>query len=264
MVGGSIWDTVESTTKGRASDVDLKEVYSKMKEIYSSGRKEVSRVIIGQDEVLEQVLIAIFTENHALLEGFPGLGKTMLVRTISSVMDLKFRRIQCTPDLMPSDVTGTYIVEEDTAGRKRFRFEEGPVFTNILLADEINRATPKSQSALLEAMQEKQITIGNTTHKLDRPFFVLATQNPIEMEGTYPLPEAQIDRFLLKVMVKYPNMDEEERVVELYSSEFTPMVNKILTRDHVVAIQELTKKMPVSQDVIKYALRIVSATRPSG
>ncbi|MCX6694777.1 MAG: AAA family ATPase, partial [Candidatus Altiarchaeota archaeon] len=176
MVGGSIWDAVEKGGKGKVNDVDLKDVYSKMKDMYSSVRKEVGRVIIGQDEVLEQVLIAVFTDSHVLLEGFPGLGKTMMVRAISSAMDLKFRRIQCTPDLMPSDVTGTYIVEEDTAGRKRFRFEEGPVFTNILLADEINRATPKSQSALLEAMQERQITLGNTTHKLERPFFVLATQ----------------------------------------------------------------------------------------
>jgi len=264
MVGGSIWDSVEKSSKGDVSEVDLKEVYSKMKDIYSSVRKEVARVIIGQDDVMEQVLIAIFTENHALLEGFPGLGKTMIVRALASVMDLKFRRIQCTPDLMPSDVTGTYIVEEDTAGRKRFRFEEGPVFTNILLADEINRATPKSQSSLLEAMQERQITIGNTTHKLERPFFVLATQNPIEMEGTYPLPEAQVDRFLLKIKVGYPTIEEEEKVVELYSSEFTPMVNRMLTKNHVLAVQELTKKMPISRDIIEYALKIVSTTRPSG
>ncbi|MBD3387793.1 MAG: AAA domain-containing protein [Candidatus Altiarchaeales archaeon] len=235
-----------------------------MKDTYADIKKEVGKVIVGQEDVLEQLMIAIFTDNHALLEGFPGLGKTMMVRTLASIMDLKFRRIQCTPDLMPSDVTGTYIVEEDASGRKKFRFEEGPVFTNILLADEINRATPKSQSSLLESMQERQVTMGNTTHKLDRPFFVLATQNPLEMEGTYPLPEAQVDRFLLKIMVDYPNIQEEDKIVELYSGEFTPLVNKLMKREHVLAIQDLTKKMPISGEVREYALRIVAATRPKG
>lgn len=265
--GRSLWDSVDEKTEDKKPDrdlegVDLRKVYSQMKNTYADIRKEVSRVVVGQEDVLEQVLVAIFTDNHALLEGFPGLGKTLLVRTISSIMDLKFRRIQCTPDLMPSDVTGTYIVEEDSTGKKRFRFEEGPVFTNILLADEINRATPKSQSSLLESMQERQVTMGTTTHKLQRPFFVLATQNPLEMEGTYPLPEAQVDRFLLKIMVDYPNIQEEDRIVEMYASDFTPTVNKILKREHVLAIQDLTKKMPVAADVREYALRVVSATRP--
>jgi MoxR-like ATPase len=265
--GRSLWDSVDDKSRAAKPDneeVDLRKVYTQMKSTYSDIRKEVSRVIVGQDDVLEQVLVAVFSDSHALLEGFPGLGKTMMVRTLASVMDLKFRRIQCTPDLMPSDVTGTYIVEEDTTGKKKFRFEEGPVFTNILLADEINRATPKSQSALLESMQERQVTMGNTTHKLERPFFVLATQNPLEMEGTYPLPEAQVDRFLLKVMVNYPNLQEEDRIVDLYSGDFTPQVSKILRREHVMAIQDLTKKMPISADVREYALRIVAATRPSG
>jgi MoxR-like ATPase len=267
--GRSLWDSVEDKStpyraERDAESVDLKKVYTQMKTTYADIKREVSRVVVGQDDVLEQVLVAIFTDSHALLEGFPGLGKTLLVRTLASVMDLKFRRIQCTPDLMPSDITGTYIVEEDSTGKKKFRFEEGPVFTNILLADEINRATPKSQSALLESMQEKQVTMGNTTHKLERPFFVLATQNPIEMEGTYPLPEAQVDRFLLKVMVGYPNIKEEERIVELYSGEFSPVVNKLLRREHVLAIQDLAKKMPISTDVREYALKIVSASRPSG
>ncbi|MBU0762415.1 MAG: MoxR family ATPase [Candidatus Altiarchaeota archaeon] len=234
-----------------------------MKNTYADLRAEVGRVIVGQEDVLEQVLIAIFTDSHALLEGFPGLGKTMLVRTLSSIMDLKFRRIQCTPDLMPSDVTGTYIIEEDASGKKKFRFEEGPVFTNILLADEINRATPKSQSALLESMQERQVTMGTTTYKLDQPFFVLATQNPLEMEGTYPLPEAQVDRFLLKIMVDYPSFEEEDKVVQMYASEFTPRVNKLLKKDHVLAIQDLTRKMPISSDIRSQALKIVFATRPS-
>jgi MoxR-like ATPase len=268
--GRSLWEAVDGgappapKAERGAENVDLRKVYMQMKSTYSEIRKEVSRVIVGQDDVLEQILVAIFSDSHALLEGFPGLGKTMMVRTLSSIMDLKFRRIQCTPDLMPSDVTGTYIVEEDAGGRKRFRFEEGPVFTNILLADEINRATPKSQSALLEAMQEKQVTMGNTTYKLERPFFVLATQNPIEMEGTYPLPEAQVDRFLLKIMVGYPKPQEEDRIVEMYSSEFTPTVNKLVRREHVLAIQDLAKKMPISADVREYALKIVTATRPQG
>jgi MoxR-like ATPase len=276
--GRSLWEGVaeKSSVSSRTQDetprrrdedtgsIDLKRVYTNMKSTYADIRKEVSRVIVGQDDVLEQLLVAIFTDSHALLEGFPGLGKTMMVRTISSVMDLKFRRIQCTPDLMPSDVTGTYIVEEDSSGRKKFRFEEGPVFTNILLADEINRATPKSQSSLLESMQERQVTMGNTTHKLERPFFVLATQNPLEMEGTYPLPEAQVDRFLLKIMVGYPEFKEEERIVDLYTSEFAPTVNKLLRKEHVLAVQDLAKKMPISSDVREYALRIVSASRPSG
>jgi len=270
--GRSLWDSVDDKSKpsaaGRedrgAETVDLKQVYYQMKNTYADIRREVARVIVGQDDVMEQLLVAIFTDNHALLEGFPGVGKTMIVRTLASIMDLKFRRIQCTPDLMPSDVTGTYIVESDMDGKKRFRFEEGPVFTNILLADEINRATPKSQSALLESMQERQVTLGTMTHKLDKPFFVLATQNPIEMEGTYPLPEAQVDRFLLKIIVGYPSMAEEERIVELYSGDFTPTVNKILRKEHVMAIQDLAKKMPISADVKDYALRIVSQTRPTG
>jgi len=265
--GRSLWESADEKGRRPGTDVesiDLRKVYSQMKSTYAEIRKEVSRVIIGQDDVLEQILVAIFTDNHVLLEGFPGVGKTMMVRTLASIMDLKFRRIQCTPDLMPSDVTGTYIVEEDVGGKKRFRFEEGPVFTNMLLADEINRATPKSQSSLLEAMQERQVTMGTTTHKLERPFFVLATQNPIEMEGTYPLPEAQVDRFLLKVIVGYPTMQEEDKIIELYSSDFQPTANKILRREHVLGIQDLTKKMPVGNKERDYALRIVAASRPTG
>jgi MoxR-like ATPase len=270
--GRSLWDSVDATHTGSDErnagqddgSVDLRRVYSQMKSTYSEIRREVARVIIGQEDVLEQILVGIFSDSHALLEGFPGVGKTQMIKTVSSIMDLKFRRIQCTPDLMPSDVTGTYIVEEDSSGRKKFRFEEGPVFTNILLADEINRATPKSQSSLLESMQERQVTLGNTTHKLPRPFFVLATQNPIEMEGTYPLPEAQVDRFLLKIMVGYPTLKEEDHIIELYSSDFKPRVNRILNREHVLAIQDLVKKMPVASKERDFALRIVAATRPSG
>src|SRR3989338_1126692 len=173
------------------------------KQIFETVHKEVNRIVVGQGELIEQIMTAILCDGNALLEGYPGLAKTLAVKTIAQVMDLKFSRIQNTPDLMPSDITGTYIIEE-TSGKRSFKFQPGPIFANIVLADEINRATPKTQSALLEAMQEKQVTVGNSTFKLDLPFFVLATQNPIEQEGTYPLPEAQADRFLLKIRVSYP------------------------------------------------------------
>src|SRR3989338_8528459 len=178
------------------------------KETFDAVSKEVEKVVIGQKEILEQMLICILSGSNALLEGYPGLAKTLLAKTLAQVMELKFSRIQSTPDLMPSDITGTYIIEE-ASGKRSFRFQPGPLFANIVLADEINRATPKTQSALLEAMQEKQVTVGNSTFKLDLPFFVLATQNPIEQEGTYPLPEAQADRFLLKIRVSYPTYEQE-------------------------------------------------------
>lgn len=251
----------EKTELTRGDVEKLKEVYASLGEVYKKILKETKKVVAGQDEVIEQILIAIYTDSHALLEGFPGLGKTLIVRTIADIMDMKFRRLQCTPDLMPSDVTGTYIIEE-TDGKKGFRFEEGPVFTNILLADEINRATPKAQSALLEAMQERQVTVGTQTFKLNKPFFVLATQNPIEMEGTYPLPEAQVDRFLMKIMVEYPSKEEEESIVDLYTGEDTPEADKIITREQVVNVQKLTRMMPISNEVKTHALEIVRLTRP--
>ncbi|HDH41629.1 MAG TPA: MoxR family ATPase [Candidatus Altiarchaeales archaeon] len=232
-----------------------------MKDIYNDILYEMKRVIAGQEKVIEQILVAIFTRNHALLEGFPGLGKTLMISTLSEIMDLDFKRIQCTPDLMPSDITGTYVVEERD-GRKIFKFEKGPVFTNILLADEINRATPKTQSALLEAMQERQVSVGTSTYPLDKPFFVLATQNPIEMEGTYPLPEAQTDRFLLKILVDYPSMEEEDRIVDLYTGETVPKTRKIIGKEKLLAIQELTRKIPIANEVKEYALNIVTKTRP--
>ena len=180
----------------------------KLKDTFSNVAKEISKIIVGQEDVVEQILIAILCDANALLESYPGLGKTTLVKTIAEVLDLKFSRIQSTPDLMPSDIIGTYVIEEEKC-KKSFRFQKGPVFANVILADEINRATPKTQSALLEAMQEQQVTVGNQTMKLDTPFFVLATQNPIDMEGTYPLPEAQVDIFLLKVLVYYPTFYDE-------------------------------------------------------
>jgi len=240
------------------------EVYSNAGKIYKIVKSEMKKVVIGQNDVIEQLMISILTGSHALVEGFPGLGKTLTISTISKVMDLKFKRVQCTPDIMPSDITGTYIVEEHADGKKEFRFEKGPIFANIVLADEINRATPKAQSALLEAMQEKQVTSGNTTYKLDMPFFVLATQNPIEMEGTYPLPEAQVDRFLLKIMINYPDMADEEKIMDLYTGEEVVEVKKILDRERLMVLQSLTRKMPISNELKNYTLKIVRATRPDG
>ncbi|MBS3102624.1 MoxR family ATPase [Candidatus Woesearchaeota archaeon] len=231
------------------------------KPVFDAIFKEIHRVVIGQDDAIEQILVAILCDGNALLEGYPGLAKTLVVRTISDLMNLKFSRIQNTPDLMPSDITGTYIIEE-TSGKRQFKFQPGPVFANIVLADEINRATPKTQSALLEAMQEKQVTVGNNTFKLDLPFFVLATQNPIEQEGTYPLPEAQADRFLLKIKVGYPSIEEEAEIVEKYAAEITEQKLKvILNKNHLLSLQSLTRQVPIANDIKQRALKIVVATR---
>jgi len=223
--------------------------------------KEVGKVIVGQSELLEQVMVAIICDRNALLEGYPGLAKTMAVKALSDVMDLKFSRIQNTPDLMPSDITGTYIIEE-TSGKRNFKFQPGPVFANIVLADEINRATPKTQSALLEAMQEKQVTVGNSTFQLERPFFVLATQNPIEQEGTYPLPEAQADRFLLKIKVNYPTIEEEEKIVDKYAADVSEIkLRKLLNKNHIISLQKHTRQVPIANDLKKRVLKIINATR---
>ena len=239
---------------------DLSDTYRRSGDIFQSIFDEIGKVIVGQQEAVTQMLIAILCDGHALIESNPGLGKTLTVSTISQVLDLKFNRIQCTPDLMPSDITGTYVVEE-RGGGKEFRFEPGPVFANIVLADEINRASPKTQSALLESMQEKQVTIGNETYKLDRPFFVLATQNPIEMEGTFPLPEAQLDRFLLKINLDYPTSEEEDEIVERYTRNVTPSVGRILTRDKLLELQTLVRDVPISDEMKKRAINIVIQTR---
>lgn len=231
------------------------------KEVFIIIKKEIGKVIIGQDEMMDQMMIAMLCNGNVLLEGYPGLAKTLAVRTVAELMDLKFSRIQSTPDLMPSDITGTYIIDE-SKGKKEFKFQKGPVFCNILLADEINRATPKTQSALLEAMQEKQVTVGNQTFKLDLPFFVLATQNPIEQEGTYPLPEAQADRFLLKVKVGYPSEDEEAAIVDRFTSgKETERVKKILTKERLMFLQAKVKEVPIANDLKNRAIRIVVATR---
>lgn len=231
------------------------------KAIFDDVFKEVSRVIVGQEKVIEQILITLLCDGHALLEGYPGLAKTMAVRTLSEIMELKFSRIQNTPDLMPSDITGTYIIEEHS-GKRVFKFHPGPVFANIILADEINRATPRTQSALLEAMQERQVTVGNQTFKLDLPFFVLATQNPIEQEGTYPLPEAQADRFLLKINVVYPSYKEELEIVDRYAFKLRqPRLKVVLNKQKLFALQDLTRQVPIAKDIKESAVKMVTSTR---
>ncbi|MBW2986369.1 MoxR family ATPase [Candidatus Woesearchaeota archaeon] len=223
---------------------------------------ELGKVIVGQEEVLKQMIVSLLTNSHSILEGYPGLAKTLSVKTMSDLMDLKFSRIQNTPDLMPSDITGTYIIEETSSGKRNFKFQPGPIFANIILADEINRATPKTQSALLEAMQERQVTLGTSTYKLEEPFFVLATQNPIEQEGTYPLPEAQSDRFLLKIKTPYPEFKEEVEIVNKYAEEVKKInLKPILKKDNLVYLQNITRQVPIANDLKKYAVQLVANTR---
>ncbi len=231
------------------------------KQVFDELQKELGKVIVGQQDVVEQILVSILCDANALLEGYPGLAKTLTVRTLAEMMDLKFSRIQNTPDLMPSDITGTYIIEE-SSGKRQFKFQPGPIFANIVLADEINRATPKTQSALLEAMQEKQVTVGTNTYKLDAPFFVLATMNPIEQEGTYPLPEAQADRFLLKIKVAYPTYDQEIEIVDMYAAEAKDRRLKVmLNKNHLLTLQGLTRQVPIANDIKQRAVKIIHATR---
>lgn len=226
---------------------------------YENIRKEIGNVIIGQDEVVKSVLISIFSNGHCLLVGVPGLAKTLLVQTVSRVLDLSYNRIQFTPDLMPSDITGSEILGED----RSFKFIPGPVFSNILLADEINRTPPKTQAALLEAMQEKLITVGGKTYPLPQPFFVLATQNPIEQEGTYPLPEAQLDRFMFNVHLTYPSFQEEMLVVKNTTSNKTTNLDKILNAEQIIFFQQLVRNIPVTDNVLEYAVNLTSKTRPN-
>jgi MoxR-like ATPase len=226
-------------------------------------KSEIGKVIIGQDKVIEQLLIALLSSGHCLLVGVPGLAKTLLISTLARVLNLKFSRIQFTPDLMPSDITGTEIIEEDHAtGKRQFRFVRGPVFANIILADEINRTPPKTQAALLQAMQEHEVTAGGTTHKLDEPFFVLATQNPIEQEGTYPLPEAQLDRFMFNVYVDYPDSGEEQRIVKTTTAIQSHELQYVLSAAEIGAFQNLVRRVPVSDHLVEYAVDLVRATRP--
>lgn len=233
-----------------------------IKTMFSNLKNELGKVIIGQEEVIDQIIVAIMCDCNALLESYPGLGKTLMIKTLAQIMDLKFSRIQSTPDLMPSDITGTYIIEEKRGGDKEFRFQEGPLFANIVLADEINRATPKTQSALLEAMQEKQVTVGNSTFKLDLPFFVLATQNPIDQEGTYPLPEAQTDRFLLKIKVDYPKEKEELEIINRFATNEKPSdVRKFMSKDSLINLQKYCGQVPISDELKRKVVSLINLTR---
>jgi len=229
--------------------------------IFDGFFSSMNKVIIGQNEMIEEILIAMLCNANGLVEGYPGLAKTLTVKTIAELMDMSFSRIQNTPDLMPSDITGTYIIDE-IDGRRQFKFQKGPVFANIVLADEINRATPKTQSALLEAMQEKQVTVGNTTFKLDEPFFVLATQNPIEQEGTFPLPEAQADRFLLKIKVGYPAIEDEVKIVERFTGEESiPKLSPIIDKKVFIALQNLSRRVPIANELKQKIVKLIDTTR---
>ncbi|HOW13998.1 MoxR family ATPase [Methanosarcina sp.] len=243
------------------SELNLRPTYEKSPQIFEVIFREIGNSIVGQKEMIRQIIIAMLCEGHVLVESNPGLGKTLTISTISQIMSMRFSRIQCTPDLMPADITGTDIIEEDERGSKHFKFKQGPVFANIVLADEINRASPKTQSALLEAMQEKQVTVANTTYALDKPFFILATQNPIEMEGTYALPEAQLDRFLMKIRLDYPDPDEEFEIVNRYAEAFRPAVRRCIEKQTFIELQQITRRIPISNQLKKYAIDIVNQTR---
>jgi len=238
------------------------ELLGKFEDAYRKLRAEIARIIVGQDQVIDELLAALFAGGHCLLVGVPGLAKTLMVSTVAHCLNLKFSRIQFTPDLMPSDITGTEVLEEDAASHRRvFRFIRGPVFANVVLADEINRTPPKTQSALLQAMQEYQVTAGGETYGLDLPFFVLATQNPIELEGTYPLPEAQLDRFMFNIRVDYPSEEEEFRIIDTTTSVDLETPHRVLDGTDIVAIQQFVKKVPVSQEVLGFAVRLIRASR---
>ncbi len=233
------------------------------KETFQRIKGELGKMIVSQDEIVEGVLVAFLGGGHVLLEGVPGLGKTMLVRTLADAMHLSFSRIQFTPDLMPADIVGTNVISEDEHGRKQFRFESGPIFANIVLADEINRATPKTQSALLEAMQEQHVTVGGIQHSVGKPFLVLATQNPLEMEGTYPLPEAQLDRFFFKLKVRFPSSDDLHTIIDRTTTGETPKIQKVIRNaDEVLKLREIVREVPIARDIQAHAIAVVMATHP--
>jgi len=253
-------EQVPSVSK-EVSSKDI-EAVKKLAEAYGVVKKELAKVIVGQDKVVEEVLIAIFSRGHCMLEGVPGLAKTLLVSTLARVLTLDFRRIQFTPDLMPSDITGTEILQQNKdTGERTMNFVPGPLFANIILADEINRTPPKTQAALMEAMQERQVTTAGQTRRLPDPFFVLATQNPIEQEGTYPLPEAQLDRFMFKIFVDYPAENEEYEIVRSTTAMWTPDLKKILGAQDILALQEIVRRVPAAEHVIRYAMKLVRQTR---
>jgi MoxR-like ATPase len=258
---GSVLTNGEPTPTNKGNDVELVKYLNQK---YNELKKEVAKVIVGQDAIIDQIIIAILSRGHCLLVGVPGLAKTLLVKTLADVLELKFSRIQFTPDLMPSDIVGTEIIEEDLSkGSKSFKFIHGPVFANMILADEINRTPPKTQSALLEAMQEHKVTAAGTTYTLDEPFFVLATQNPIEHEGTYPLPEAQLDRFMFNIWLDYPSEKEEMDIIKYTTSMYVPQLNIALKKEEINMLQDLVRRVPVADNVIDYTVKLVNRTRPA-
>lgn len=244
------------------TELDAEQEIQRFQELTGRLKSELHRVIVGQDEVMDGVLIALMAGSHVLLEGVPGLGKTLMVRSLAQALDVPFARIQFTPDLMPADILGTTVIEDTPDGGHRFEFRKGPVFSSIVLADEINRATPKTQSALLEAMQEQRVTIGGTTHELGSPYFVLATQNPLEMEGTYPLPEAQLDRFLLKIVVRFPSAEELHEILDRTTRAESSEVRKILSGTDVLSLQATVRRVPIARFVQDYVVRLLRATHP--
>ncbi|HQG48305.1 MAG TPA: AAA family ATPase, partial [Sedimentisphaerales bacterium] len=248
-----------------SDEKNVEQQCAEFRQMFEAIRGEVARVIVGHEDIVDNVLISLFSGGHVLLEGVPGLGKTLLVRTLGSALSLEFRRIQFTPDLMPADIAGTNLVVEDqTTGRREFQFQKGPIFGQIILADEINRATPKTQSAMLEAMQEHSVTSGGQIRRLPEPFMVLATQNPIEQEGTYPLPEAQLDRFFFKLLVPYSNREELRTILDRTTTGHTPQVQPVLDGAGIVAGQQLVRRVAVAEHVQDFAIRLVLATHPSG
>lgn len=247
--------TIETEQQARAQS-------ERFRRLVDSLKAEVGRVIVGMDDVVENTLIALLVGGHVLLEGVPGLGKTLLVRTLAEALDLRFSRIQFTPDLMPADITGTTVLWENPSGEREFQFQPGPVFANVILADEINRATPKTQSAMLEAMQEHSVTVGGESRKLDEPFLVFATQNPIEMEGTYPLPEAQLDRFLFKVLVSFPSLGELHEIMNRTTGHVVPHAATVATKEEILALCQVARQVSVADHVQDFALRLVLATHP--
>ena len=253
-----------SNTRNSSMEIDdqLKQQLDDFRNDFKRLRNEISKVIVGQQEILDDMLISLIAGGHVLLEGVPGLGKTLTVRTLAEALHLDFHRIQFTPDLMPADLVGTNIITEGDDGRKRFEFQKGPLFANVLLADEINRATPKTQSALLESMQEHSVTVGGVTHKLSEPFFVMATQNPLESEGTYPLPEAQLDRFFCKLLVKYPKIDDLETILDRTTESIKPTADAVLSGDRILEMSALSRQIPIASDVRRYGIALVVATHP--
>ncbi len=245
-----------------ANEDALRSQFDDFRRDFQRLRAEISRVIVGQSEILDDTLIALIAGGHVLLEGVPGLGKTLTVRTLASALRLDFHRIQFTPDLMPADLIGTQVIAEAVDGRKVFEFQRGPLFANVLLADEINRATPKTQSALLEAMQEHSVTVAGVTHRLTEPFFVMATQNPLEMEGTYPLPEAQLDRFFVKLLVRYPGVRDLEMILDRTTGSETPAAQAVMSGERILEMSRLSRSIPIADDVRRYAIALIVATHP--